>query len=159
MLAVYQQRIVEARNAAYMNELYLHGETGVTDKGLEITDNINQHIEKRAQLAALLGTGFNNLRGLNYSELTGKLVTRYATKPDDPTFFYKSMLTTTRDNMNSYHVEDGDPNLMTPKIKNFYKTLDQHPSGITTGVSYSKYFSAAGIFLSLIHISEPTRPY
>jgi hypothetical protein len=152
MLAVYQQRIIESRNAAYDTELYGYGQPDIVDNGIEWLDDKNKRIEEIVEAAYEVSLGSvdqGTFRGLDTSRITGKLVDSYSTTPDNTTAFYNTMVKSTIDDMNSYRVEkDGNPVLMTPKIKRLYAPLREEDtkSGTTIGVAYSQYFSAAGIF-------------
>ena len=80
------------------------------------------------------------------SRFMGTAVASYAKHEEGNGQLYSDMIELTWDNMNEYPVEDGDAELMIPKINPLINPIrDKNPS-YTTGVGFSEWFSFAGIF-------------
>jgi len=161
-MVVYENRIVEARNAAYTVELYSGGEVRQLDEIRQSADETVQGIENGlvdAIAQANAGAEYLNLIGIDVGEVGDYVqhdhlsilqnfpIQRYAIVSDESTWFYDSMLDLTRDKMDDYSGTD-DPDIMTDKIKGLYAILDNEhsKSGLTVGVSVSAYTGPLGVF-------------
>jgi len=152
-MLLYEKRVIESRNAAYLVELYEGGEPKGLDNRRESADEKIQALEKIAvdlfdrTAAVRSALEFEITQGDVITLPLGASVMRYATTSENRHDFYENMVQTTRDEMDEFSDED-DPNIMTDKIRKLSKVLtnDYSRSGATTGVSVSAFQGPLGKF-------------
>lgn len=163
-MVVYEQRTIEARNAAYTVELYSGGEVRLLDEIRQSADEAVQGIESGlsdaiaqadtyAEYLNLIGVDVGQVGDYvqqDYLEILQKFpIQRYATVSEESEWFYDSMLELAIDKQDEFSSTD-DPNIVSngTKIKDLYQVLrdERSKSGVTVGVSVSPYTGPLGVF-------------